>query len=140
MKTLILVLITLVTIGCSSGGDSDSGLSIKIDTLLNRDKTEIVDLTMLGNDNWDRVCFFGPYTRDANKALGFDWDIKKETSIEESDSINVIAFVKNENVVDFVEYPRKKGDFAKLSGQCFLRGDAKFSRKTDADGWVNYSK
>ncbi|PKG36920.1 hypothetical protein CXF74_21640 [Psychromonas sp. Urea-02u-13] len=73
----------------------------------------------LGGKSWDKVCFLGPYLSSSSSVLRFEWDIAQYTDVLRSDGHNVIVFVKEESVEDFIVHKRTKGDFSKLSGLCF---------------------
>ncbi|MGI9281828.1 MAG: hypothetical protein ACR2PX_19680 [Endozoicomonas sp.] len=80
-----------------------------------------IDFQNLGNDQWTRICFLGPYHPDSEKLLGFDWDIEEFTDVLSSDGHNVLIFATEQEVVDFSIHRRSYGDFSELSGQCLDR-------------------
>lgn len=87
---------------------------------------------------WDKVCILGPHStpKHAYDTLGFDWPIEMLTSISTDDSIALLLFVKNQEVIQFVEHPRRDGDFANLSRQCVDREKATFYHLTNPPkGW-----
>jgi len=50
--------------------------------------------------------------------------------------VALLLFVKNSEVVEFVEFPQRDGDFANLSRQCFVRERATFHHQTNPPkGW-----
>jgi hypothetical protein len=120
IKTTVL-LSMLALVGCGR-----SGISSEITR-----QAEIgdgrLDLSSVGGPNWNRLCFFGPYTTnaDAKRALGFAWDVEAKTAIESSDGINVLALVTDNEIVAYTEHSRRQ-DFARLSGRCFPRSLAIF--------------
>ena len=77
---------------------------------------------------WEEVCIFGPYSDNiaASNALGFDWNAESKTSILSDDSISLLVFVRDGNVLDYVEHPRADGDFSRVSGKCFARDASAF--------------
>lgn len=97
---------------------------------------ERLDLAKVGGAEWERICFLGPYTnnQEAEKALGFSWNVEVRTDIAKSDGINVLVFVKGKEVVAHTEHPRHQ-DFAPLAGQCFPRESAVFVK--GQDGYVH---
>ncbi len=100
-------------------------------------------MSKVGGADWERICFFGPYSHNAiaEKSLGFQWDIEEKTSIASSETVNVLVFVKGQTVVIFTEHPRNLGDFAELSDQCFDRTEAVFVRnKERKDNWISFVK
>jgi len=100
--------------------------------------TRTVDLQAAAPGDWDRVCVIGPYQGNeaAQQALGFNWPVESRSSISESDGISLLLFVRGDRVVDAVEQPRRRGDFASLDGRCFPRAQAQFRHSLRAaDGW-----
>ena len=65
---------------------------------------------------WDRVYIFPPYTtpEGVRKSLGFDWPKASAIGIDSRDDINLLVFVKDGRVVQYVAYPRVHGDFHQL--------------------------
>jgi len=99
---------------------------------------EFVDLDAGVPGPWERVCILGPYSdnRAAADALGFHWPVEDRSSIAQSDGVSLLLFVRGNEVLAAVEHPRSNGDFAELSGRCFPRAQAQFSRQTPSgNGW-----
>ena len=97
-----------------------------------------VNLEKVLPTGWDKVCILGPYSTPKNvyDTLGFDWPLDMLSSIATNDSISLLLFVKNQEVVEFVEHQRRDGDFANLSRQCVARKDATFYHLTNPPkGW-----
>jgi hypothetical protein len=92
-----------------------------------------IDLALVGPDSWTRVCVLGPYTtaESAEETLGFKWDVKRFSRIGSDDSINLLVFVRENEVTAFTEHPRAKGDFLKLSPRCLQRRSAKLVRNIE---------
>lgn len=57
----------------------------------------------------------------ASKTLVFDWNAEWKTSIRSNDGIAVLVFVKDGEVLRYLEHPRADGDFSRLGGKCFPR-------------------
>jgi hypothetical protein len=57
---------------------------------------------------WDRMYVFGCYTprSEVERALRFEWPGFRRTSIERSDSVCLVAFVRNSEVIYWYEQPR----------------------------------
>jgi len=89
-----------------------------------------VDLSIAVPGEWQRVCVLGPYSNNetASQTLGFAWNVESRSSIRSSDGISVLAFVEGNEVVAYAEHERRFGDFAGLSGRCFVRARAKFAK------------
>jgi hypothetical protein len=123
-KIHIHYLLALLLFGCQE--KTNSLEQLKIINEITAQAPKPIDLKDIANDKWTRVCFFGPYTMNSSDVLGFDWDVTKKTAVGGDDTINVIVFATEKQVAEYVVIPRGKIDFWKLSGQCFLRHDAKF--------------
>ena len=97
-----------------------------------------VNLATVVQTDWDKVCILGPYStsKHANETLGFSWPLEVKSTIGTSDRIALLLFVKNHEIVEFVEHPRRDGDFANLSRQCVTREKAIFHHLTNPPkGW-----
>ena len=87
---------------------------------------------------WDEVCVLGPRSDNivAANTLGFDWNAEARSSIEDSDTISLLVFIKDGDVVEYVEHPRADGDFSRESGRCFAREASVFVHDPmPAKGW-----
>lgn len=128
---LLLVLATMAA--CA---DSDSSL---IADQFSKSRRESVDLAAAVPGSWDRVCILGPYSNDiaATEALGFEWPAESLTDIERSDEISLLIFVEDQTVTNYIEHPRRSGDFSNLRGRCFPRDNSKFVQVAQpATGWA----
>jgi hypothetical protein len=63
---------------------------------------------------WDRVFLFSPYTprNEVEAALGFGWSGRFTSSIEDSDRVVLIVFVKDGQVVEAFDLRRSVADLA----------------------------
>ena len=87
---------------------------------------------------WDEVCVLGPRSDNiaASNTLGFDWNAESRTSIDTDDNISLLVFVRDGEVLDYVEHPRADGDFSRVSGKCFPREESVFVHEAIPDkGW-----
>lgn len=77
---------------------------------------------------WDEVCVLAPYSDNttARQTLGFGWNAEAKTSIHTNEGIALLVFVKDGDVLDYVEHPRGDGDFSNLGGKCFAREESAF--------------
>ena len=131
MHRTLLILTIAACAGCVNYSD-------KISEQFEASGKKLIDLKAAVPSDWDRVCFVGPYQDDAfvEKTLGFSWPAERKTSIEDSDGITLLVFVKNRSVLAHVEHPRDHGDFNELEGQCFSPEDARFrSFPSGPDNW-----
>ncbi len=130
--------ILIMLLGWSGCYSSSMGISESIAQYFQSSGRTLVNLDEIVTIPWDRVCILGPYSDNAaaTVTLGFPWDAEHQTTIVTSDSIALLLFVKDMNVVEFVEHPRIDGDFANLSRQCILREKAVFTHQTNPKkGW-----
>lgn len=91
--------------------------------------------------NWDKVCFFGPYSDEkfVNKTIGFEWPLKLYSKISESDSINLILFIEDNRSVSYaINFPRGQAEFVELSGKCFKTLEARFKGISQEQGAIKY--
>lgn len=122
--------IALLTIGCKNTEQAKENkqISVLIDQQFNQKNLSYIDLAKVSDKSWDRVCIIGPYAlnKAAEEVLGFKWDIEKNTEITSNDRISLLIFVKNNQVVEFVQHPRNKVDFSSGKIGCLPSNAAKF--------------
>ena len=135
MKYCFWVLVVLVFYGCDSPTPI---LSEKIREEFQSSGRTFVNLATVLPDPWHKVCILGPYstTKHAYDTLGFAWPVETQSSISTSDTIALLLFVKNNEVIAFVEHSRRDGDFTNLSRQCFGREQSIFYHQANPPkGW-----
>ena len=96
----------------------------------------VIDFAEVAPFAWDRVFIFHPYTpsREIDACLGFHWGGAGRSSIEFSDGINLVVFVRNGAVVCWFDHPRNEGDIMDLADpQGYARAEAKFWVRLDKD-------
>ena len=125
-------------LGCSSNTGRRASIRNQIEALTTS-TSETIDLSQVGSSSWSRLCVLTPYSTNetAENVLGFEWDAESRTSIQNSDSITVLAFASDDEVETYVAYPRGKGDFAGGESACLARDRAQFVRKQN-DGWLSF--
>jgi len=130
----LLLAFTLLLAACSG----DPGISRTLARHVGSNSAT-VDLAAVGPSSWERVCFFGPYSTNqrVEKILGFQWDAEGKSSIARNDGINLLVFVRHQEVVAYTEHPRNKGDVVSLSSRCLSRSSAVLTRQVESGGWVN---
>jgi hypothetical protein len=135
MKWILISVAAALLSACSKG---DSSISAAIADQFDRETVNVIDLSVVGPSGWDRVCILTPYTSnvETEKVLGFKWDSDTKTSIGGSDGINVVVFLRAQEVLAFTEHPRNKGDFSGVDSRCVSRERAKFVRGAGEDGWT----
>lgn len=135
MNFVFSVIILLVLASCDSPA---SGVSEEITRQFKSSGRTFVNFANVLPSVWDKVCILGPYStsKHAYDTLGFVWPVQGQSSITSNDSIALLLFVKSQEVIKFVEHPRRDGDFANLSRQCFARENATFHHQTNPKkGW-----
>lgn len=134
--SLLLGAVLWLTTACTGG---DNGISAQIMQQYDASPTTPIDLSRVGPPSWERVCILGPYTNNerAELLLGFKWDAEAKTPIAGDDTINVLVFIRNQEVIAYAEHPRGKGDFSVVEPRCLDREHAVLMRKKRGDGWVH---
>lgn len=136
MKLLaISVVVGLLLGACSS---SDKGISEKLTEEFDSSTSTPIDMTQVGPSVWERLCVLGPYSTNetAEQALGFKWDVEGKSEVVTNDGINLLLFVKGQEVLAYSEHRRDKGDFLKLEPRCLTRTQATLVRQPNPGGWV----
>lgn len=74
----------------------------------------VINISTLTPFAWDRFFVFGPYASPEriNSALGRLWVGQYFTTIKTNDRITLLVFTNKGRVVQYLEYPRSKGDFS----------------------------
>ena len=73
----------------------------------------------------------GPYSNNdkTHATLGFKWNSQEFSEVGDHEGVTLLVFVAaDETVAFFTDYPRDKGDFSNLTGQCFDRANARFEQ------------
>jgi hypothetical protein len=129
MKKIIIFFIIIFLTSCTGNKEANE-ISKSIYSQLKQSGWKVIDFSKTVPFRFEKVCILGPYTSNesAKQALGFFWDVEKETEISTNDGINLIAFIKENKVISYVEHSRSKGDFWKLSGKCLEYNNSILSR------------
>jgi hypothetical protein len=95
-----------------------------------------VDLAETLVGDWERVCLITPYSSNeyASEVVGFHVNVEERSRISVLDGISLLVTVKNQNIEDMYEVPRKNLDFSSLGAHCYERGNARFTIKYDKFG------
>ncbi len=136
MKSWCMVLLLLLIV--SSCDSAPRTITEEITSQFQSSGRTFVNLEKVVPADWAKVCILGPYSTPKNvyDTLGFDWPLDMFSSIATDDSIALLLFVKNQEVVQFVDHPRRDGDFANLSRQCVARKKSTFYHLTNPPkGW-----
>ncbi len=118
-------LLVLIQAGCEP---SHSDVSEELTRQFQASGRSFVDLAEVLPSPWEKVCIIGPYSdrKSVNTTLAFDWPEMSQSSIETNNEIGLLLFLKGGKVVEWMEHPRRDGDFTNLSRQCFPRDKAIF--------------
>jgi hypothetical protein len=136
MKTLAPFAIAMLFL--SACMNNDNIISQKLTAEFNASTSAPIDLAKLSPPTWEKVCILGPYTTngEAEKVLGFKWDVEKKSIVTTNDGINLLVFVKGREVLAYAEHPRNKGDFSKLQSRCLTRKQSTLLRQSNSGGEV----
>ena len=120
----------------SCGNHMQTEISEEIARQFEASKNSPIHLATVGPLAWQ--CVLPPYSTNKATAetLGFEWDAEAETSIGVNDGINVLVFIKAEEVIAYTEHPRNQGDFSKLEPKCLDRENSTVVRQVNGSGWV----
>jgi hypothetical protein len=117
LSVLFASLICLVAIACKNPQREALGnqLFLQIETLSQDSKPspKILSLKDVTDFDWDEVYVFNPYTthEEIESQLGFKWSDGDRIDLGSRDDINLLVFVKDNRVVQYLEVPRGRGDF-----------------------------
>jgi len=138
MAKVIIFFILIFLTSCSNKQDENK-ISKNIYAQLKQSEWKVVDFSKTVPFEYEKICILGPYTTNesAEQALGFFWDVQKETEISGNDGINLIVFIEDNKVISYVEHSRGKGDFWKLSRKCLDYANSTLTSTSKKDDWVN---
>ena len=136
MKRHIFFLFIALTLTACSLNDRD--ISAQITAQFEASKTVPINLAQVGPPSWERFCVLLPHSTNetAAQVLGFKWDVKSNSAIVNDEKINLLVFIKNNEVLAITEHRRDKGDFLRLEPKCLARAQAVLVRRVEADGLV----
>lgn len=99
---------------------------------------EVISAELLSpGKDWERLCFFGPYTDDAAaaKTLGFLSATMERSRVRDSDAFTALVYLgKDGSVLELVDVRRSSLDFTPLSGSCLSPADFPITVAQDAAG------
>ncbi|MBX7170036.1 MAG: hypothetical protein K1X72_03690 [Pyrinomonadaceae bacterium] len=106
----------------------------------NQDNSPL-EIKKLTDFSWDKLYIFTPYTptKVINETLGFESKIIKDIEMDSQEEINLLVFVKDNKLTTLVEFPRRSGDFDKISNpNGFTQENAKFNVTIEDRGepWI----
>lgn len=147
LRTLQLGMAFLCLAGCHlfpgmSGRDDGADTADKLSRIVQQSLTNPdrppVPLAEVTSFEWDRVWFFGPYTKPSQieARLGFSWPDAGKFQMDWRDDAILTVFSNGQRVVRAMAYPRKEGDLASLANHTVPRDRALLVVKRDKSGWI----
>jgi hypothetical protein len=114
IPTILLTLwMIMLIIGCSAEHTSKNEMidTLKQEIERKQKSGDTLNMMEIISSDWDRMYVFGPYTPESKiqEVLGFE--LKENFRIDERDDINLLVFVKDNNVIQLIYFPRSFGDF-----------------------------
>jgi hypothetical protein len=108
---IVLALATLLALSACA----DSGLDERITSTVDEASGTQLRMSDLTDFAWEKLYVFPPYTsqKRIDRALGFEWSDPSGISVK--DTITLLVFVDDGEVVSYVAPLRAEADFADLS-------------------------
>jgi hypothetical protein len=128
MRLITIILAVALLAGCNGGNGKARSVQSRLEAAVASGATSF-DFASDGALAWDRMYVFDCYSSRASveKNLGFSWPDFRKTTVESSDSVLLVVFVKNGNVVDWYEQPRKIELGYLANGKGYARSEALFN-------------
>ena len=137
LKVIFVVLVLIAILLGSFGASLYSDMKPKIPQynywLWKQSQKNSINFDVYGSNEWNRVCFLGPYNEFSSELTGLSWDITEYTDVLSSDGHTVVVFINNIEVIDFIVQIRSKGDFSSLSGTCLSRSKSLIQKNKDSN-------
>jgi hypothetical protein len=116
-KILIITLAALLSVFFIDRSYSKHNQAVIQKALINEIKEHqhesviTIDFRKLYDFKWDKVYVFTPGTslKTIEQTLGFTWFDAKSTGIQERDHMDLIVFVENNQVAQYIMLPHKYG-------------------------------
>ncbi len=115
-KILVFTLVALLSVFLIDHSYSKHNQAVSQQALIEEIKRQnqavsTIDLRQLLDFKWDDVYVFTPGTKlkTVEETLGFQWFDAKSTRIDQRDDVNLIVFVENHQVAQYVMLPTKYG-------------------------------
>lgn len=138
MRRVVVVCLVAVLAGAGFGWFivQSTTVSRSLAAQIQRGPGAVIDFAEVAPFPWDRLYIFGPYSslEHVENCLDFPWPEYRRTSIEYSDSINLVVFVRQKKAVHWFEYPRGRGELGYLA-DCsgYAREEARFRVQREGD-------
>ncbi len=150
INKLKFALLFLAMLGCQNPNHKSleypfQNVEEEISIPLKNQNSDIIDISKLTPFSWDRLYIFKPFTpiKSINSELGFTWEEANKTLINQDDSYNLLVFTIKNEVVNYIKWPRGKGDFSKIETTVYPYESAKFLLKQEKFGeqdWLFFYK
>ena len=139
MKKMYLGVFIFIFFNCEKDIQPDLENSIidyiekTVDSDMENKTIKVLDLTSF---YWDRLYIFYPYIEEREMKRILKTNINIDTSIKALDSISLLVFTKDDNIIKVLDFPRVKGDFVSLFKETgYLANEAIFNIEVK-DGWI----
>lgn len=114
------VVVAAMAGGCGPFADDVDGSLEELDDAVQRasETGRPFRLAAVTSFEWDRFYVFPPNSTPEriNRTLGFEWEQADHSNIGSDDSINLLVFVRDGEVVRAFDHDRGRGDLICLSG------------------------
>jgi len=142
MKLIVLFMLICSTLtGCNSTSENkELNDQIKDGVIKAKSEKQAFHFASVANFDWDELYILRPYTRleSFSEQTGIDTKPIQYCGIELFDHYNVIAFVKNKQIITYIEYSIANGDFTvdQVINK-FSKEDATFNITENKEGIPN---
>jgi hypothetical protein len=121
----LAVVVAALAGGCGPFADDVDGSLDELDDAVRRasETGRPFRLAAVTPFEWDRFYVFPPNSTPEriNRTLGFEWEQADHSNIGSDDSINLLVFVRDGDVVRAFDHDRGRGDLVCLSGRVLGR-------------------
>lgn len=96
--------------------DLELKLVAEIKQKVENKQSDPISIKALTDFNWDKLFIFNPYTPTSllESALGKEAYKLKEVEMDSREDINLLVFVNEGQIINFIAFPRLNGDFDKV--------------------------
>lgn len=133
LKRIVLMFFFLIILAsCSqSTGIHNKELEKSISSAMEKEGVEKIDVNSLTDFNWEKAYIFTPYTTQETISEQLGVNYKDPSNLYYRDDINLIVFLDNNKVVQYVEITRKFGDLLIETDDGFTPLDATLKIKNN---------
>jgi hypothetical protein len=110
-KIIVIVLSLIMLMGCNQNRvHHNKELEESFHSVMQKENIDQLKLNTLTDFTWDKAFIFTPYTPQENITKQLGAEFKEPSKISSRDDINLVVFMNNEKVIQYVEVDRKYGD------------------------------